>query len=456
MNNIYIALIINNNNEKDLTQYNLIIDLLNFQYPNNKLIFDKYLIDGTIQSIHQSLDNYIKKYPNGNRVTISITSTILTECSKYFKARQLDILNISINATSNKIKELYNAITYTPFNQYAVMSLFMVYTNYQMNNLHILYDNTTTSIGIPDYYEQILIQARLLNINVTRSYLKPNINNYNIKPKSLIIMLALTNDIKTKYVNNKFLKNIPNNCFIALTTANTTMTDIFGNIPTVVPCPTNINYTITSQLVYNTVKNNPTGYDYTSYIFYDVLYVINYLNKNKFIVNKNNFISINPYSDIPPAWMLNTIINSNLNSVPYGNYTLIFTKNVIINKDNDLFLKYYQGGQLSLPNSNSIFKIIGITPNNNSLINYDNADFYKIYDKYNKKIVVRYSSDITNFPPEIQNLFFNIGINHKSTFIYKYNNDGYFIELLPIYPCNTEIPVVNLTMSKKPIKLYYK
>ena len=37
--------------------------------------------------------------------------------------------------------------------------------------------------------------------------------------------------------------------------------------------------------------------------------------------------------------------------------------------------------------------------------------------------------------------------------IYKYNDQGYFIKLECLYPCNGLIPKVNSTMSKKAIKI---
>ena len=78
--NVYIALIINQNNYPNFSQYNKVIDLFNQQYPNNFLVIDKYLIDGSIQEIDRVLDDFIEKYPRGKRITVSITTTILTEC----------------------------------------------------------------------------------------------------------------------------------------------------------------------------------------------------------------------------------------------------------------------------------------------------------------------------------------------------------------------------------------
>ena len=53
------------------------------------------------------------------------------------------------------------------------------------------------------------------------------------------------------------------------------MTNIFGNVPAIVQLFTNINYTLLSQKVYDAVKNNPDGFDFTVYPFYDVLFVLN-------------------------------------------------------------------------------------------------------------------------------------------------------------------------------------
>lgn len=448
--NVYIALIINKNNEPDLSQYNEVITLFNKKY-SNKLIYEKFLTNGTTQETNASLDSFIQKYPDGKRVAVSVTTTILTDCSNYFDKNKLDILSISINATSNKIVNLVNAITYTPFNQYAIMSMFMTYADYQMKQVHILYGEST-NIGLADLLEQSKIQATFLNIPYTVSFLKKGQFDYNIKPNSMIIVLALTNDLTNIYVTPEFLKNIPPGCYITLTTANTLMKDIFGNIPAFVVYPTNLNFTSTTKEVYDVVKNNPTGYDYTSYAWYDVLFVLNDFCTNNLSLTKNNYITINPYTIVPPAWLYNYYILPNLNSAPYGNYSLIFTKNVIIGNEQQLFLKYYNGGQDSLPDSFSLFKIAGITPNNPSLINYDEAYYYKIYDKKCNLLSVRYNNDITAFPPG-KNL--NIGITNLTKFIYKYNKDGYFIKLIRLYPCDCKIPQVNSTMSKVPIKIKY-
>jgi hypothetical protein len=452
--NVYIALIINANNYPNLSQYDIIISLLNNKFPNNKLSYYKYLTDGSTIQTTESLDNFIDntKFSLGKRAVVSITTTILTDCSTYISSKGLNILNISINATSNNIKNLTNTLTYTPLNQYAVMSMFMTYVDLQMDYIHVLYGESS-NIGLVDLLEQTRQQASFLNIPLEVSTLRNNVSDYNIKPKSMIIMLGLTNDLTNIYITPDFISKIPTNCYITLTTANTLIKDIFGNIPAFVVCPTNINYTVTTKEVYNSVKNNSSGYDYTSYAFYDVLFVLNDFSTNGLELTKENYTSVNPYRSSPPAWLLNTSLSPIINSAPYGKYQYTFTKDVIVGNDKTLFLQYYDGGQQQLPDSYSIFKIAGITPNNPSLIEYDDADYYKIYDKHCNLVAVKFNSDIVNFPDD-KNL--NIGKTCLTRFIYKFNNEGYFSKLERLLPGDGILPLVNSTMSKKIKKIVYK
>ena len=327
----------------------------------------------------------------------------------------------------------------------------MTYFDYQMEHIHVLYGEST-NIGLVDFLEQTKKQARLLNLPLEISYLERGKSNYNIKPKSMIITLALTNDLTNLYITPEFLNNIPPNCYITLTTANTIIKDIFGNIPAFVVYPTNINFTITTKEVYDVVKNDSFGYDYTSYAFYDVLFVLNNFTTNGFEITKENYITVNPYKENPPAWILNKKISPIINSAPYGKYQYTFTKDVIIGNNKNLFLQYYDGGQQKLPDSYSIFKIAGITPNNPSLIEYDESIYYEIYDSNNQLVCVKFNCDITNFPIG-KNL--NVGKTIQTKFIYKYNDEGYFIKLERLYPYNGVIPEVNSTMSKIPVKLKY-
>ena len=451
--NVYIALIINKSFTSSISSYNDIILLFNETYPMNMLVIEKYLIDGSINEINRSLDNFINKYPSGKRVTISTTSFEIISCSEYFINKGLDILNLSISATSDILKILNNVLTYAPFNQYAVINNFMIYQDYQMKNVHVLYQqNTTNDLFFIDYLNQIQIQTNLLNISVSVSFLEKGKYNYNIKEESMVIILADTFDLKNIYITPNFIKNFPKKSFIILTDMNSDMTNIFENIPSMVQTPTNINFTTLSEKVYNSVKNNPNGFDYSVYPLYDILFVLNDFTTNILEITNENYISINPYGSNPSAWILNSYLSSSISGSLYGKFQYTFTKDVIIGNNSNLFLQYYDGGQQQLPDSYSIFKIAGITSNNSSLIEYDEANYYEIYNNNNQLVCVKFNSDVTNFPKG-KNL--NVGKTIQTKFIYKYNDEGYFIKLERLYPNNSVIPKVNSIMSKIPIKLKY-
>ena len=448
--NVYIALIISLD-FNNLSSYETIISLFNTTYPNNKLVIEKYLIKGQISEIENTIDDFLSKYPTGKRVTLSITSSILINSSIYITKKNLNILNLSVTASADFIKTLPNVLTYGYFNQYNIMSNFMIYKEYQMKNIKVLYDkNQPNDLLFKDYLEQLKIQAELLDITVDVSFLEKGKSDYNIKENSMIQLLSSTENLKNIYITPQFLNNIPKNSFILLLAFNKYITDIFGKIPCINSLYTNINYTSLSQTVYDAVKNNPDGFDWTIYSFYDILFVLNDFCTNGLELTKDNYVTINPYKNTPPAWLINTALSPIINGAPYGKYQYTFTKDVIIRKNKNLFLKYYDGGQEQLPDSYSIFKIAGITPNNPSLIEYDEENYYKIYDSNNNLVCVRFNNNITNFPIG-KNI--NVGKTIQTKFIYKYNDQGYFIKLERLYLCNGLIPKVNSTMSKKAIKI---
>jgi len=107
---------------------------------------------------------------------------------------------------------------------------------------------------------------------------------------------------------------------------------------------------------------------------------------------------------------------------------------------------------VTLPQSKSIFRVAGISPQNESGFVYDYNCYEKIYN-HNSLIVVRFKSDVTAFPPEINGNFASIGQNNNVQYIYKYTHDGYFATLNRLLPCDGEVPKVNLTMSKVPTKM---
>jgi hypothetical protein len=451
--NVYIALILNNISVSNFSSYDSVIELINSTYPNNKLVIEKYLVDGSITQTELSLDDFINKYPSGKRVSISTTTTILLSSSNYFIKNNLNVLSISISATSNLLKTIPNVLTYAALNKYAVINNFMIYKDYQMEQIQVLYQqNTPNDVFFKDILDDIKYQSNLLNINISVMFLEQGKYDYSIKPKTMVIILGNTSDITNIYVTPQFLEKFPKGSFIVFPSINSYITDIFENIPAMVQLPININFTDTSQIVYNAVKNNEDLFDYRIYAFYDILFVLNDFTTNGLEITKENYVSVNPYGSNQPAWLLNSYISPIINSAPYGKYQYTFTKDLIIGNDKNLFLQYYDGGQQRLSDSYSIFKIVGITPNNPSLIEYDDADYYEIYDSNDKLVCVKFNNNITDFPIG-KNM--NIGKTVKTRFIYKFNNKGYFIKLERLFQYNELVPEVNSTMSKKTIKLKY-
>lgn len=140
--NVYVVILINiNSAENLLPSFNSVINLFNEKYPNNKIVITGiYLIDGSITETDRVLDEFIQNYPSGKRATISTTTSILVECSNYFNRKGFDILSLSLTATSNLIRTIPNVLTYGYLNQYASMNNFMLYKDYQMKYVHVLYE----------------------------------------------------------------------------------------------------------------------------------------------------------------------------------------------------------------------------------------------------------------------------------------------------------------------------
>ena len=449
---IYIALIL---------QSNLIITCLdvvayfNKLFPSNTLNITSYITNNTQQDIDNFLTDFLSTCPpNSKIVIITSYSNVLQICSEYLQQNNLNILTISLNATSSLISSYTNVISYVSSDKLAAMNSFLIFKDYQMDELKILYDPLIVDpIFGTSYIYELTKQATLLNIKYSVSEFVEGKDNYDIKKKSCIYLIADSIRLLTNLITNDFLKNIPEECYFILTDQNTDINfNCFNNIPALVLMATNINYTPTSKMVYDNIKNNTTGYGI--YALYDILFILNYFTTlTNTSITKENWININPYNSITlPAWILNSYIDPILQCPKYGKYCLVYVNNIIIGDDSNLYLKYYGGGQQYLPNSYSIFKNVGITPNNPSLIEYDEANYYEIYNSNNKLVCVKFNSDVTNFPIG-KNL--NVGKTIPTKFIYKYNDDGYFIKLERLYPNNGIIPKVNSTMSKIPIKLKY-
>lgn len=436
----------------DVTSYQDVINLFNQTYPNNKLNIINYFVN-TVPELDLALDGFIKAYPNDTKVIIGFYSWQVIECANYVSKNSLNILVLSPSANSNQIKTLTNTITYAPYIQSSVMSFFLTFVEYQMSEIKILYEpNSVSDSYLSSYLNEIIHQANLLNIKFSISFLEKGKENYNINSKSAIFILA-TSEGLISYVTPGFLNNIPTNSYIALGDINAfDVGDIFGTVPAFIINPTALFYSKTSMNVYNSLSKKDVVY-FLVYALWDNLFVINYFTTNTLPINNNTYISVDPYQGINvPAWILNSYLDPKINGSLYGKYDLVFTKDSIIGSDKVLYNKYYKGGNVTLPQSKSIFRVAGISPQNESGFIYDYDCYTKIYNKCNL-IVVRFKSDITAFPPEADGNFASIGQNNNVQFIYKYTSDGYFATLKRLLPCNGKVPQVNLTMSKVANKL---
>jgi hypothetical protein len=70
-----------------------IINLIYKQFPSNTLVIDKYVVEDDpdpiiIQTI---LEDFITKYPHGDRITISNTTFVLEKCSKFFNDLKINV-----------------------------------------------------------------------------------------------------------------------------------------------------------------------------------------------------------------------------------------------------------------------------------------------------------------------------------------------------------------------------
>ena len=442
---IFIAIIINEN--EYLQGINDIINL----FVNDNIVIEKYTydinsIENETKTIKDSCNSFITKYPSGKRVTISTTTAALKIISQYFVKDNEDIINFSLSATSTEVKTFKNVLTYAPFNQYSVMSNFMIMVDFSIKHIKILYSaNTSDDDFYQDYIKLMTHQANLLNYPITVETLEVS-KKYKFEDKTAVILLCRTENLVTNYVDRNFINSFKDasECYISLTDINLDCTDIFEDIPAFVLLPTPLNYTDTSNYVYEKISNK-SSHSYIVYPFYDILFTLNFYSDLTMPFNLNNYISLNPFTSVNAAWSNSLSFNTKLNGSKYGTFDALFTKNILIGKDIDLFNKYNSSAS-SLPDSNSLFLTVGITPFFNTQVYYCNENYYKIY-KNNELILVRFDKNITKY----EDLDINVSEIINNIFLLKYTEDGYFSEIKRINLLYSNLPMVNSTMSKNPI-----
>ncbi len=449
---IYIALIFNL--EIFVRGIDDVINLINKQFPNNTLIFKRYIVNNNPVSIQTALEDFITLYPTGDRVTISATTLALQESSKFFESKGLNIPSFSIGATSSIVKTFKNALTYAPLNKFEAMCLYLIFKEYQMKNIKILYqESDTNNLEIISFINELKTQGDYLTINVETDILVIGKSDYNIKPKTNIVMLGTTNFIN-QIVTSDFLNFIPPECYISLTGVNEDIKDIFGNVPAFVLIPYSIVYNSTTQFVYENLTDKFT-YFYGVYPLYDILFTLNFFTGVQLDLTISNYLSVNPYTNSLPAWVYSSSsFDLTTNSLIFAEYMGIYTKDIIVGSNLDLFLKWNNGGTLNTASSFSVFRLLGIVPFYTTKIYYDYEDYYEIYDSCGKLLLTRFNTNDTTYPYSYQNKKFNTGQFIDNKFIVSYNELGYFSYLEIINDVFKPAPVVNLSMSKTPIIQY--
>jgi hypothetical protein len=433
-----------------------VLTFIKSQFPNAHIVYKRYVVDGTIQVTDNALTNFITLYPTGNRVTVSSYTSVLNECSLFFTRNKLDILSLSTQSTSSTNYVLPNVLTYGYYNKYFVISSFFVITEYEMDNIVILYDpNSTNIIFINDLIAEINVQnaalggAYILPIDVTGTISA-------LPAKSCVFLFADTSTI----INNAsdIVNNIGANSYIVMSDINFDMPDVFDTIPALVPIIRPMNFTTTSNTVYNCLSEI-TKSDYTSSIFpfYDILYTLIYMSNNNISVNKQTYIDANPFINIPEAYSNSLVFNTTVNGFTYGQYYWMFTNNSLLDPYKTIYTTTNpnDGSIPILPDSQSVFKALGIVPFFATGIFYINANLNLIYNTPSPGTddpeYVKYDANVST----VTNGFIAVAEIQPFKFIYNKNNAGYLTYIKPIYQIGTTAPIVDSTMSKTPVELYF-
>jgi hypothetical protein len=195
---------------------------------------------------------------------------------------------------------------------------------------------------------------------------------------------------------------------------------------------------------------NKFSYAYEIYAFYDILYTLQFLSSNGIEVTNKNYLNVNPFQKIPPAYSNGLQLDGSINGFDYGQYNIVFTKNSILNTPEllTLYNKYNlnDGTVYKLPNSESIFLVCGIVPFFQSKIFWENSNLIKIYNNE----TLTYLKFDSNNTKDSNNNFIAVSENVPPKFIVNYDSvTGLFSFLEKLYNNkNKTNPQVNSRMSK--------
>jgi hypothetical protein len=294
---------------------------------------------------------------------------------------------------------------------------------------------------------QFKIQSDLLNISY--KVLSLDDKNYILKPNTVLFIIADLAALQ-KYITKNFLNKIKSNSFIFLTDTAEDVSDIFGHVPAIVTYYWPLDYTSTSQDIYDYVNiKNPIS---EIYAIYQIIYSLAKITLIPGFFQKEfsmtEYLDFNSFNSIPPPWVYSDSFDINKKGILYAHYAFIFTKNVFFEGKEDLFFKNFLGGNPLLPNSQSLFSQMAISPW--FVSGFTIQINIPIYIYHNEKlIIVRNSLDTTRI--ETNQISENCN-NESGIYEYKYNDDEYFSVLNFLLTKKK----VNSTMSICIEKLCYK
>ncbi len=431
--------------ERDyITGVNDVIDMVNNDVSNNRLTYDKYVVDGLLINTTTAIDDFLSKYPaTDNFAIICSTSQVTIQADTYIKNNKGGIYPVfSPNASAISCRNLNNGLTLGYLDQYTTMSYFMVVKNYFMEKLLILYKQTPfNNIFISDWILVLKKQADLLGI----PYEVVNIDDIIITPPVITDKTAIfivTDNSADIYpdITAGFLASIPKGSFIGLPDTAGDCKDVFGDVPTFVFTPTPTSYTATSLSVYVRTTDK-INFNYIIYPMYDLIYTF-----AKMSITPNIKLTIEKYQSfvafigINQAWNMTSDLDLNNKSFNYGNYQCMFTKDVYVGPYKNIYLETYLGGTSNLPESYSIFRECGIVPNTSSSVNYLLVPIQLLYDQNDNLILVSNYNDFTK--PLKNGEFVSQGGSVVFRFIYSYDPDSGYFDRLDYILLNTNNPEI--------------
>jgi hypothetical protein len=363
------------------------------------------------------------------------------------------------------IKKIPYALTYAPSLRFQVMTQMLVICDYNMESVHIMYQtDSPNNLFLTEYRESLNEQCNLLKIPTREDVFIAGMESYHFVENSAIIVLADT-AVLPQYFTPRVLASIPSSSYIALTNLNSDVGDIFQPATAIVFTIAPINFTPTTNLVQSSVKN-PFVF-YGVYGAYDTLLTLNSLIETSQAFNITNYTNISV--NIPLSYSNSTTFDLTTNAINYGNYDIMFTRNVLLScpRDLDIFLKSTSRGLgiSSLRDSYSVFRTAGIIPFFSNGFYYVLQNLSKIYNEEkrnccknnNDLLAVKFEKNIASFitPDGNEKVEVNISENNPSRFYYTYDAQSQYFSLLErINECGICPPCVNSTMSKKTGLLY--